>query len=104
MLGSRRYKMSDGTIVETGNASKSWEEATYHDGSNFISCATGTQWNHESLHRSRKGRYYIERTSQWQGTHDSAEWVSNEDAVRWLLLNEQKIPDELAELVDGVTE
>ena len=99
-----KYSMSDGTVVDTHNASKSYDEDTYHDGRNMISRATGTQWNHETLYRSRKGRYYVQRTSQWQGSHDSAEWVSNEEAARWLLANDHEIPAELAQVAESVSE
>jgi hypothetical protein len=96
--------MSDGTVVKTENATQSWEEATYFDGRNRISKATGTQWEHETLYRSRRGRFYIERTSQWQGSHPSAEWVSPEEAARWLVANEHDIPAELQAAADAVTE
>ena len=99
-----RYKMSDGMVVDTANASACHEEGTRWDGNNNISVATGTQWNHETLYRSRKGRYYIEHTSQWQGSSPSAEWVSNEAAVRWLLANAREVPTELSSLVDDVSE
>ena len=99
-----RYGMSDGTVVDTANASASYEESTRFDGRNHISLATGTQWDHETLYRSRKGRYYVEHMSQWQGTTPRAEWVSNEAAVRWLLTNEHEIPADLKPLVDSVTE
>lgn len=98
------YRMSDGTVVKTENANASWNEATYFDGRNRISKATGTQWEHETLYRSRKGRYYIERSSQWRGSHDSAEWVSNEEAARWLLHNEEELPDDLKDLEEQVSE
>jgi hypothetical protein len=99
-----RYRMSDGTIVDTSNSTMRYEEDTYHDGNNFISRATGTQWNHETLYRSRKGRYYVESTSQWQGSRDSAEWVSREEAARWLLANNRELPEELKKLEEQVTE
>ena len=99
-----RYTMSDGTVVDTSRASAHYEEGSYHDGNNFISKATGTQWNHETLYRSRKGRYYVEHSSQWQGSHDSAEWVSNEEAARWLLANEKELPAELKALEEQVSE
>lgn len=104
-----RYRMSDGTVVDTENASASWDEGTRWDGRNHISLATGTQWDHQRLYRSRRGRYWIESTSQWQGRTPSAEWVSNEEATRWLLTNnhnpdEDDWPDELTALVDEVCE
>lgn len=104
-----RYEMSDGTIVDIGNASAQWQEATRFDGSNHISLATGSQWDHQTLYRSRRGRYYVERSSQWQGSTPGAEWVSNEEAVRWLLLNEysptdESWPAELTPIIDEVTD
>ncbi len=100
------YKMSDGMVVKTDKASQCWEEDTRWDGDNHISVATGSQWAHETLYRSRRGRYYVERTSQWQGSLPSAEWVSNEEACRWLLANshEDDIHDDLKALMDDLTD
>lgn len=103
------YRMSDGTVVNTDKASTHWEEDTRWDGRNHISVATGSQWEHQTLYRSRKGRYYIEHCSQWQGSTPGAEWVSNEEAVRWLIANGHKetdddFPEELKPLVDDLTE
>ena len=100
-----RYKMSDGAVVDLGNASARWSEGSRWDGRNMISLATGSQWDHETLYRSRRGRYYIERSSQWQGSTPRAEWVSNEEACRWLLANEHAetdvdFPADLLELVE----
>ncbi|HUX16828.1 MAG TPA: hypothetical protein VMW52_10175 [Phycisphaerae bacterium] len=58
------YKMEDGTVVKTENATKSYEEDTRWDGHNHISLNTGSQWAHQTLHRSRKGRYWLECSSQ----------------------------------------
>jgi hypothetical protein len=62
-----KYRIEN-TIVDTDRAKKSWDEDTRWDGHNHISKATGSQWEHEKLYRSRKGRYYVEHTSQWQGS------------------------------------
>ena len=99
-----RYRMEDGTVVDTDNASASWSEGTDWDGSNHISKATGTQWNHQTLYRSRKGRYYIEHTSQWQGSRPHAEWVSPQEAARWLLANDEELPEDIAHLAEEVSE
>ncbi|MBI3204511.1 MAG: hypothetical protein HYZ29_23450 [Myxococcales bacterium] len=48
-----KYSMPDGTIVDTDNASKHWEEETRWNGNNHISMATGTQWDHQALYRRR---------------------------------------------------
>ena len=101
-----KYSMEDGTVVDTEKASKSWSEDTRWDGRNHISIPTGSQWDHESLHRSRKGRYYLECWSDYQGTRSRAEWISEYEAVKWLIANdhEDTIPDDLKHLVDEVSE
>jgi len=98
------YRMSDGMVVKTENSVKSWKETTDWNGNNHIGRATKTQWEHQTLYRSRKGRYYVEHESQWQGTLPHAEWVSNEEAARWLLLMEEELPEDLAMLADALTE
>jgi hypothetical protein len=85
----------ESSIVRTENATRSWDEATTHDGRNYISRATGSQWNHQRLHRSRRGRYWLECESDWQGSTPHAEWLSPEAAARWLLSQDHEIPDEL---------
>ena len=99
-----RYRMDDGTVVDTVNATQMWNEATRFDGRNQISVNTGSQWVHEQLFRSRKGRYYIVTSSQWQGTQDRAEWVSNHRAAAWLVLNDEELPEDLAKLAEEVAE
>jgi hypothetical protein len=99
-----RFQMGDGTVVDTKNAATKWDEATRWNGNNHISVNTGSQWIHETLYKSRKGRYYIVRESQWQGSSPSAEWVSEQEATRWLVLNEKDIPDDLEAFVEQVTE
>jgi hypothetical protein len=99
-----RYKMDDGTVVDTDNASQSWEEDTRWDGQNHISVATGSQWTHQRLHRSRKGRYYLENWSQWQGSTPNAEWIDDSEAAAWLMANDREIPDDLKAEAEEVTE
>ena len=98
------YRMDDGTVVDTDRATQSWKEDTNWDGNNHISVATGSQWDHQKLYRSRKGRYYIENTSQWQGRMPSAEWISHRGAASWLLANDHEIPVDLTEAADEVSE
>ncbi len=99
-----RYRMEDGTVIDTDNARQSWDEATRWDGNNMVSKATGSQWSHETLYESRKGRFYVEHTSQWSGSTPHCEWISEQEAVRWLILNDEEVPERLAHLVDQVTE
>ena len=57
------------------------------DGSNWISVATGSQWNHQDLYRTAGGRWVLHHWSQWQGSRDWYEFISNERARDWLLKN-----------------
>jgi hypothetical protein len=66
--------------------------------------ATGGQWSHQTLYKSRKGRYWIENTSQWQGSTPSAEWISPQEAARWLLQNGHDLPEDLEQYEDEVCE
>jgi hypothetical protein len=86
--------MEDGTIVKPENAVEKWGEETDWDGDNHISRATGSQWNHQTLYKTRKGRYWVEHESQWQGSRPHAEWVSEQEAARWLILMDHDLPDD----------
>ena len=99
-----RYRMSDNTIVDTKNATAEWDEMRRSDGSNMIGCSSGSQWLDQSLYRSRKGRYYTVTYSRIQGRPDHAEWISNEEAARWFLLNNIELPANLAKLESEVSE
>lgn len=98
-----KYRIEE-TIVDTDKAAQSWNEATRWNGSNHISKATGSQFEHETLHLSARGRYWIESTSQWQGSTPSARFVSREEAAQWLLMNEHELPDDLEDLADEIAE
>lgn len=100
----RVYRMDDGTVVKVANATESWPDKYRWDGSNEISRATGSQWHYETLHRSRRGRYWIEHTSSMQGYMSWAEWISRERAAAWLLLNLYEIPEDLRSAAEAVEE
>jgi hypothetical protein len=76
---------------------KKWDEHTYWNGSNHISSATGTQWDHQSLYRTKKGKYILSSWSQRQGVPDGWQIISDEEAARWLTNNEEDVPDELSQ-------
>ena len=75
------FKIED-TIVDTGKAAQEWGSRN-----------TDSKGQDEKLYRSDKGRHYIVRTSQGQAPR--AEFVSNEAATRWILLNGYELPAEL---------
>jgi len=89
------YQMENGLIVKTENAIQQWEENTTWDGQNRISVNTGSQWNHETLYLSKKGNYYIESYSQWQGSNPEAKFVTPKKAAAWLILNKKELPEDL---------
>lgn len=92
-----RYRMDDGAILDTDKAAQSWSEATWWNGSNHISVPTGSQWEHEKLYRSSRGRYYLEAWSDHQGTAASATLLDGTDAAAtWLLANGHELPGDLA--------
>ena len=72
------------TIVDPGKAEQEWDARN-----------TGSRGKDEKLYRSDRGRYYVVQTGQGQGSLPSAEFVSNEAATRWLLLNGYELPAEL---------
>lgn len=99
-----RYQMQDGTVVATENATAHWPERDDWDGNNHIGRSSRSQWHDQILHRSRKGRYYVEYGSRVQGERDHVEWVSPEEAARFLILNERELPEDLVKLEAEVSE
>lgn len=95
-----KYQMEDGFVVDTNQAQQQWREDTRWDGHNHVSVATGSQWEHERLCRSKRGRYYLEHWSDYQGVAPWAQWIAREHAARWLLLNNHDLPPDLAEMAD----
>lgn len=91
------HKMEDGRLVDTSKAKKHWSEDTRWNGSNHVSLNTDSQWEHETLYLSAKGNYYLELTSDWQGSSPVYVWVTKEKAAKWLLLNNHELPEDLEE-------
>jgi len=91
-------------VVDTDKATEQWQEAERWDGRNHVSKATGSQWEHETLYRSAKGRYWVEHTSQYQGSLPYAFLLSNEDAARWLLANDHNLPEDLKAAGEDISE
>jgi len=62
-------------------------EDTDWNGHNHISVHTGSQWDHESLYRTAKGRWILNRYSNRQGSQDTYEGITEERAREWLIRN-----------------
>lgn len=86
--------LDDGRTADLTDADK-WDEDTYWDGNNNVSCATGSQWNHETLHRTKRGSWIIWHTSQVQGTPSG--YRECENPVHWLTANGHDLPDDMPE-------
>lgn len=64
------------------------KEETWWDGSNWISKATGSQWNHEGLYITKSGQLILNSWSQYQGSTETYEPISESQAAVWLIKNE----------------
>jgi hypothetical protein len=78
--------------------SESFEEDTYWNGNNMISKATGSQWEHETLYRTIGKKWIVGHTSQWQGSTDTYEEISDQEAAEWLIRNGHEHADVESEI------
>jgi|TARA_R100000306_G_scaffold61072_2_gene62734 basic membrane lipoprotein Med (substrate-binding protein (PBP1-ABC) superfamily) len=63
-------------------------EHLYSDGSNMISQATGSQWEHECLYRTASGTWILNHWSQYQGVPETYTVITVESANSWLSKND----------------
>ena len=82
-----RQSIDGGGWINLETAKKFVEDRNF-DGRNMISAATGSQWEHETLYRSVGGVYVLHTWSQCQGSQDTWERISVDEAVEWLLKND----------------
>jgi hypothetical protein len=97
-----------GCWLET-EAAVAFEENTRWDGNNHVSLATGTQWDHQVLYRTMSNNWVLHSWSQWQGSAESYEQISDEDAVAWLIKNEHfdkldRLEGDIREAVEAAIE
>ena len=88
--------MIDDLLYDTASAVETWGEQTEFDGSNYISLATGSQWNHEALYVTGNDRYFVQWWSTWQGARDRLFPLTHVEAAEWLLRNQYELPASLA--------
>lgn len=77
-------------------------EGTYYNGSNDISLATGSQWDHERLYLTESGAWVIKWWSQWEGRQDRYRVIDDEMAAEWFARNsydEDELPTEKREVI-----
>ncbi len=74
-------------------AAEEFNEDSWWDGSNHISRATGSQTEHETLYRTAGKKWILRSWSQWQGTSETWTCITDEEAAKWLVINNQDHPD-----------
>lgn len=74
---------------------QSFKEQTYHNGSNPISKATGSQYEHEGLYLTVSKVWVLNRWSQWQGSQETYQIIDKNKAVVWFLRQSMDLPEEL---------
>ena len=89
--GRERVPIVDGDGYDTGGTlyygavAARYEEGTTWDGRNHISTATGSQWDHEEVVRTKRGKYYIVSSSQYQGSQSKARALDLSGVAKWLV-------------------
>lgn len=83
-----RISLTDGsnTWFDADRATKFTEDTNW-DGSNHISVNTGSQWHHEVLFCTASGKFILHTWSNYQGTEDTYESISEAKAYDWLIRN-----------------
>lgn len=104
-----KIKIDNGGWFDTAKAT-SFAENTRWNGQNHISCATGSQWDHERLYCTPNGNWVLNWFSQWQGSVEKHNQISQEEAIAWLMSQElfndpniQELPKEIQEaILEGI--
>lgn len=93
-----RINLGNGRWFDT-SAAEVFKEDTRWNGQNHISCATGSQWDHEELYRTRRGVWILHWWSQWQGSVPEYREIQPDEARTWLI--DQNHADEAEEHFPG---
>lgn len=70
------------------DACRTWKEDKNFDGSKMMSAATGSQWDHQCLFLTAKGRWVLHSWSQWAGIGETYERIDVSGAANWLVQND----------------
>ena len=84
----KRIALEDGGWFNEESAVK-FSEDTYWNGNNYISVATGSQWDHEALYYTKSGNWVLNSWSQYQGSRETYEKISESAAIDWLVKNDR---------------
>lgn len=99
---SQRIALTDGSgrWFDPDKATK-WDEATWWNGNNHISKATGSQWGHEALYLTPGKVWILKHWSDYDGVPESYDEATPEEAAAWLVQNGHEPPPDLADVVSG---
>lgn len=93
----KRIALTDGSgRWFDANKAEEIKEITHHDGRNMISRATGSQFEHESLYRTAGGKWILCRWSQYQGSTESYNEITNQEAAEWMAKQEMEPHEDCA--------
>ena len=85
----KRIPLTDGSNTWfDADRAQEFNEDTRWDGSNHVSVATGSKWDHEVLYRTASGKYVLRTWSNWQGKLDTYEEIPESQAFDWLVAND----------------
>lgn len=89
-MGRITIRSNDGGVLGwfDPDTATEYTEAREWDGNNHISVPTGNPWDHQALYRTSGGRWVLEHSSNWKGKLTRYEYLSDEAAQEWLVLNE----------------
>src|SRR5947209_2210698 len=95
-----QYGMRDGRIVDTDKAQHHWLEQTV----DYISLATDSPVEHETLYLSSNGEYYVVWQTDSGEPPAHATWLEPAKAAAWLLRMGHPLPGDLEIEVDKISE
>lgn len=95
-----RTFLTDGVTWFDESKATCYKEEVYFDGRNRVSVNTRDQWHHQELFLTAKGKWILHQWSQWQGSTDSYEEITPDQAAIWLARNKYEIPENLQHHVD----
>lgn len=105
-----KFIMTGKKVFQNGEFAGTWfnpdtaicfNENTYWNGSNQISKATGSQWDHEAMYYTKSGNWIRNTWSQYQNSVERHDLVSEGEAAEWFIKNEYE-SDQLKELPEAV--
>lgn len=86
MESPQRQNLTDGTARWFDCAKATcFDEASTWDGSNHVSMATGSQWDHEAMYHTAAGAWVMHTHSQRQGVMETWRMVPETEAYAWLV-------------------